>query len=252
MELSIYKTLSDIEKNYLIEYSKYSNSLTPLEFYSKYHDLYSAIYREFDSLCEKLNTHKLGLLYKTKYSRDSENIFLNILGSEIESAVSSLIIKDIDSLISNIEFSINKSFFKIKLETLKEETLINYNDEIDFMQSELIGIMYFFETLIETEKTNLLRFSNNSNQIQPVIEKYQNETGSKNIPYKLALLRELGLMDILNRKYDNNKEQLYRILNFLTGGNSKNYYLSMYGDDYNGKDKVTQSHNVYLRKNKLI
>jgi hypothetical protein len=39
---------------------------------------------------------------------------------------------------------------------------------------------------------------------------------------------------------------------YILQGNSKNYYLSMYGDNYNGKDKVTQSHNAYLRKNNLI
>ena len=128
--------------------------------------------------------------------------------------------------------------------------MISYENEINLMQSELIGIMSFTENLIETEKINLLRHSNNTYQTET--ENFQKETGTKNIPFKLALLRELGLMDILNSKYDNNKEQLYRILDFLTGGNSKNYYLSMYGDNYNGKDKVTQSHNAYLRKNNLI
>jgi len=87
----------------------------------------------------------------------------------------------------------------------------------------------------------------------PEFVPYQAEVGKgKNIPYKLALLRELGIMDTLNAKYDNNQEQLYRILEYLTGGDAKKYYLSMYGDNYNGNDRVTSYHTADLRKKGLI
>lgn len=252
-----YKTLSDFKKNYEIVYSKYNSSFTPIEFYSKYHDLYSLIYTEFDNLWHKLNSHNLGIHYKKTINSESKNIFIKSLNNEIQDSISFLLIEDIDILISNIKFKINQDLFILKLKSLKEQNLINNEDELYKMQGELIGITSFLDDLIETEKINLLRFSSsqnsNTNTSQQIeIEPYTKEEGKKNIPYKLALLRELGLMDILNTRYDNNKEQLYRILEFLTGGNAKSYYLSMYGDNYNGKDRVTKSHTAYLRKNRLI
>lgn len=38
----------------------------------------------------------------------------------------------------------------------------------------------------------------------------------------------------------------------LTGGDAKKYYLSMYGDNYNGNDRVTAYHTADLRKKGLI
>ena len=63
MELPIYKTLSDFRKNYEIIFSKHHRTLTPLEFYTKYNDLYIQIYSEFDLLCEKLNTHNIYTIF---------------------------------------------------------------------------------------------------------------------------------------------------------------------------------------------
>ena len=84
MELPIYKTLSDFRKNYEIIFSKHHRTLTPLEFYTKYNDLYIQIYSEFDLLCEKLNTHKLGISLESSNNWESKNIFLAKLNDEIK------------------------------------------------------------------------------------------------------------------------------------------------------------------------
>lgn len=85
------------------------------------------------------------------------------------------------------------------------------------------------------------------------VEPYVRETGrGKNIPYKLALMNELGILKTLRIQYSENEEQLYRILDYLTGGNTKGYYLSMFGNDYNGNNKVTRAHYADLRNKGLI
>ena len=131
MELPIYKTLSDFRKNYEIIFSKHHRTLTPLEFYTKYNDLYIQIYSEFDLLCEKLNTHKLGISLESSNNWESKNIFLDKLNDEIKKTISNLYIDDIVALIESIKFSLNKDFFKTKLESLKKHTLISYDNEIN-------------------------------------------------------------------------------------------------------------------------
>lgn len=153
--------------------------------------------------------------------------------------------KDLDTLLSQ---TIRDDEFKdkyIKLSNLKDN-----NDRIN----DFINIEIAKQRAIIYDRAN----ANNSQQTEKTEqeetpEPYQKETGrGKNIPYKLALLKELKILDTLNIQYSHDKEQLYRILEYLTGGNAKNYYLSMYGDDYNGKDRVTHAHYADLRNKGLI
>lgn len=198
MELPIYKTLSDFRKNYEIIFSKHHRTLTPLEFYTKYNDLYIQIYSEFDLLCEKLNTHKLGISLESSNNWESKNIFLDKLNDEIKKTISNLYIDDIVALIESIKFSLNKDFFKTKLESLKKHTLISYDNEINLMQSELIGIMSFTENLIKTEKINLLRYSNNTNhtlKIENEIPEYDFSDNEDKV--KLIILEKLGVIDYI-------------------------------------------------------
>ena len=198
MELPIYKTLSDFRKNHEIIFSKHHSTLTPLEFYTKYNDLYIQIYSEFDFLCEKLNTHKLGISLKSSNNRVSKNIFLDILNNEIEKTISNFYIDDIEVLIENIKFSLNRDFFKIKLESLKKNTLISYENEINLMQNELIGILSFTENLIETEKINLLRYSNNANPTIKIENEIPvNDFSENDDKIKLIILEKLGVIDYI-------------------------------------------------------
>lgn len=118
---------------------------------------------------------------------------------------------------------------------------IQQNKVIDFLNLEIIK-----------EEIKIKHTSKQDTSNFPEPEPYQKETGRRNVPYKLALLRELKILDTLNIQYSDNKEQLYRILDYLTGANSKSYYLSMYGDNYKGKDRVTQQHVADLRNKGLI
>lgn len=75
------------------------------------------------------------------------------------------------------------------------------------------------------------------------IEPYKEKEKGLNIPYKLALLDELGVIKNLNIQYTN-KSDIYRILQFLTGGNIdnvKDYYNSIYGN-YSGSNQITVKH----------
>lgn len=75
------------------------------------------------------------------------------------------------------------------------------------------------------------------------IEPYKEKEKGVNIPYKLALLDELGFIKNLNIQYTN-KSDIYRILQFLTGGNIdnvKDYYNSIYGN-YSGSNQITVKH----------
>lgn len=117
----------------------------------------------------------------------------------------------------------------------------------------IMQILDFINLKIEIAKNDVVAPKRTTSELViPEPEPYEKETGRKNIPYKLALLRELGILDRLNIQFSENKEQLYRILDYLTGGNTKGYYLSMYGEDYKGKDRVTQAHNADLRRKGLI
>lgn len=77
----------------------------------------------------------------------------------------------------------------------------------------------------------------------PITEPYKEKERGVNVPYKLALLDELGFIKGLNLQYPN-KSDIYRILQFLTGGNIDNvtdYYNSIYGN-YSGSNQITDKH----------
>ena len=213
MEIPVYNTLWELESNYLIDYSPFNREKTLLEYLRDLEETYTNEWRKWD-IDRSMS--------KSEYNGD-------VIGVRKDGSI-------------------------YTPEISKETSGKNFNIANNKI-SHIENIQHWLKKKIKDEKINLLRFQNPQPQNIdfPETEPYQTETGKgKNIPYKLELLKQLGIMDNLNSKYDNNKEQLYRILDFLTGGNSKNYYLSMYGDNYNGKDKVTPFHTAYLRKNGLI
>lgn len=82
----------------------------------------------------------------------------------------------------------------------------------------------------------------------------ENEKG-ENTPYKITMLIELGIMKDLNIRYDNNKERLFSILQYITGcdkGLIKKYWLSKYGKDYKGKERISKKHLDDIRSKKLL
>lgn len=243
MEIPFHYSLNDFEEYYLDSLIKYPDS-NKLALLRKYKTIYEDVIKEFQNLQRELQVN----LVISVYCKTDESVL------EFN--------KKINEIDSNIIHEFNKNVFSADLLQLKKGTFPLYTDEynhyIDSKEFEILDIVNFIDTEIYNEKINLLRFQGVKTDTPeqpetPEIEPYSKEIGKgKNIPYKLALLRDLGLLDILNKKYSNNSEQLYRILDYLTGGNSKNYYLSMYGSDYNGKDKVTHSHTAHLRENDLI
>lgn len=84
---------------------------------------------------------------------------------------------------------------------------------------------------------------------------YDDDEKAGNTPYKLAMLIELGVMDTLNSMYDNQKSKLYLILKYITGcdkGLIKKYWLSKYGTNYNGNEKISKRHFDDIRSKKLL
>lgn len=250
MELPIYKNIFDFKKNYIIDYSNSISELTFIQYLLKCLDKYSEINKDIlsnkyqseklceieHSLLEKLDPPAFEYLYR-RLDENAEFIVNGKRQSEPEDYLSdfkhwfSFSVSDIEILEYIREFIINEEFVKIRFAQYRKN-----EDIISFLHEKL-----------DDEKNNLLRF-----QTPPPPEPYEKETGRKNIPYKLALLRELGILDRLNIQFSDNKEQLYRILDYLTGGNTKGYYLSIYGENYQGKDRVTQAHNADLRQKGLI
>lgn len=257
MEIPFYYSFKEFEKEYIFDFEKFKDEFLNFEDYLKYQ--YERVGKEYDRL--SIDNYLL--------TNDEIQQFCKIEG--ITECMNENLINDLLEQFPEYYPDYKKGdskkdyLLKVRLGIVKFDS--NQNDvdeERESLNDKILNIYLkdlFLSNLDEIENfivSKLLEIKNLSeikpqNIDFPETEPYQTETGKgKNIPYKLELLKQLGIMDNLNSKYDNNKEQLYRILDFLTGGNSKNYYLSMYGDDYNGKDKVTSFHTAYLRKNGLI
>lgn len=114
------------------------------------------------------------------------------------------------------------------------EAVIQYSQIINFLKVEL-------EKEIIKLQTPKIQPSDVAKLPEP--EPYKEREKGVNVPYKLALLDELEFIKRLNRQYPN-KSDIYRILQFLTGGNIdniKDYYNSMYGN-YSGSNQITHKH----------
>ena len=76
--------------------------------------------------------------------------------------------------------------------------MISYENEINLMQNELIGILSFIENLIETEKINLLRYSNSANPTIKIENEIPvNDFSENDDKIKLIVLEKLGVIDYI-------------------------------------------------------
>lgn len=117
-----------------------------------------------------------------------------------------------------------KTYLKIypeidKTLSLKEQfkKIIEINEFaiLGFLSMNFDDILNFIEK--EIKKTSLLQVNNKTHEP----ESYNEKERGYNIPYKIALLHEMKVLENLNRQFVN-KSDVHRILTFLVGGNFDN------------------------------
>lgn len=114
----------------------------------------------------------------------------------------------------------------------------------EFSENSKIEIVKIFRFLKNNQVEN-----NQTAQPQPVevpelkTEPYNEKERGSNVPYKLALLHEMKVIETLNLQFPS-KSDIFRILKFLVGGNEdniKDYYNSIYGN-YSGERQINETH----------
>ena len=166
-----------------------------------------------------------------------------------------------NSISEDNEYFVNKDF-----EIFCKELVSYYNQIISFIDEHLANISEDFKTEEIYEMKNLISiyddfcdyvdeelkryYTYRKNNL--LIDKYCEEEKGKNVPYKIALLDEIGIFKlILNPKFKGvNDTQIYKIIEFLTGGsfsNVKKYYNSLYGN-YAGDINITDKHKEKARE----
>ncbi len=197
MEIPIYFSFSDFEKNYISDFERYKET---------YHDCLEG---DFLSEIKKLYISAVqNVEFVNLYEIGATPPFITLAEMQGENIISGIIEK-IKSP-GGYDFAAAKKY------------QFTFNKIISFVQDKKI---------------------NDQIASAPEPEPYKEKENGDNVPYKLALLDELGVITNLNRQFPN-KSDIYRILQFLTGGNIDNvkkYYNSIYGN-YSGANQITEKH----------
>lgn len=198
MEIPIYFSFSDFDKNYLSDFESYKET---------YHDCFEG---DFLNEIEKLYTAAL------------KNVeFLDLLSLGITKPEN----------LTLAEFQ-GENILQTVIEKIKSP------GGYDFEAAKKYQFTFNKIILFVQDKKINDQIANN-----PEPEPYKERENGDNVPYKLALLDEMGVIANLNRQFPN-KSDIYRILQFLTGGNIDNvkkYYNSIYGN-YSGANQITEKH----------
>lgn len=140
---------------------------------------------------------------------------------------------------ANIFFDVFKSDITRELDADDQELLDSINktrEEIELVLQEL-----YDKKIQSTEPTKI--------NIIPDVEPYNEKERGSNVPYKIAMLDEMGVIKNLTDRYPN-KTDVIKILHYLVGGNLdnvKDYYNSLYGN-YSGTTQVAIKHRKHAKK----
>lgn len=117
--------------------------------------------------------------------------------------------------------------------------------------------LYQFQWLLKNKIKEVEEKGLNKNKLTvtetfetPETEQYNTKERGHNIPYKIAMLDEIGVIEQLNLKYTNTSE-IIKILQFIIGGNIDNieqYYNSIYGNTNTAKLKVLNTHRAKAKE----
>ena len=259
MEIPIYNSFKEFENNYIIDFAEIKPPISFLKYLDSCKSFYirqeKSIGNEYNKTPQRLIEIRKKIINSLSFAQLEYLEHRLEDGTEYKNRYG-----EVENDLMNYYWDLTEEFGYFKADESEViEYAAAYKDNLDREQKifqkikEIMQILDFINLKIEVEKNNVLAPKRTTSEpLIPEPEPYVKETGRKNIPYKLALLRELGILDRLNIQYSDNKEQLYRILDYLTGGNTKGYYLSMYGENYKGKDRITQAHNADLRQKGLI
>jgi len=115
----------------------------------------------------------------------------------------------------------------------------------DFIENELVTIANENQQV----KTPQIENNNNNNNNETVeITPFEKEKG-QNVPYKIAMLEKLGVLEHLNSRYPNETDRI-KVIHYLTGGNEDNvkkYYQSIFGN-YSGTLQIAEKHREHANK----
>lgn len=103
-----------------------------------------------------------------------------------------------------------------------------------------------YKVFLEVKRELIKRGKNATTQ--PETKEYNQKEKGENIPYKIAMLNELGLLENLNKRYPTESDRI-RIIQYITGGNIDNvkkYYQSLFGS-HTGNMQVTEKHKDHAR-----
>lgn len=212
MEMPIYYNLSDFKESYLIDFPKWDVS-NYLEYLDLLHD-------EYEKLALAVDDEEKYIFEYFPY----DDIFMNI---EIDQNLMNVFLIQNPDIDGNI--SIGQQFLQLMD--------IDKNFVYQFLGMNFYKILQF----VDNERIKISLTTNETDAPEP--EPYTEKERGVNVPYKIALLDEMGVIERLNQQFPN-KSDIHRMLKFLTGGNLdnvKDYYNSIYGN-YSGSNQITDRH----------
>ncbi len=258
-EVPIYENLEDFKENYFADFTNQSES----NFYQylknisdKYSEYISAEMEEDNKYNDKLSKFELAVLEKLEplIPSDAYLLLFHDLWGNYSNEDDDAVFKNPNLFCDVIDFDwtdesknhINR-FFEIK--KLQRDLRV---EQQEFTLRYLKIIRHIEDEKKEIERTlkhpqQLQNSANHLTQLQlnapKQIDNHNPKERGQNVPYKLAMLDEMGVIKQLNTKYTN-KTDIYKILQFITGGNIDNvedYYNSVYGN-YSGNNQITEKH----------
>lgn len=208
--------------------------------YPEYWNLSISQFKDF--MQEKIINHLLGLGY-SNHTEDGLNIpkDVDVMGFWEDCNRPT---KENWAVINDFRHRYLKVFFWFEgfFDTLQFDS-IKYKN----FQFSVVRIAEWIDEKIKPIKETA-KITNNSTL--EIIEPYQEKERGNNIPYKIAMLDEIGVIKELNKKYTNTSD-IIRILQFITGGNIDNieqYYNSIYGNTNTAKLKVLNTHRAKAKE----
>lgn len=118
--------------------------------------------------------------------------------------------------------------------------LLDYKNKISHYRTELLVINLILDKEIEQDKKN---------DYSRIIEPYNKKEKGENVPYKIAMLDEMGILKTLKSRYPIEAD-IIRITHYLVGGNIDNvkkYYNSIHGS-YSGGNQITTKHREHSKQ----
>lgn len=267
MELPVYYTFSDFEKNYKTDLEKFKetyNDASEIDYYEELLSLYNMfpidiIFAEL-LLEEYPEEIEISLNKYTDIMNDKLNDYRNFLTNyknEFDNLGMSFTREEIIDYWEKCNFRTKNNRYTIiddRHKYLKEFYIPSpFDDKIILDETKIKNFNYavtkicnFINEIVAKLKPvkNKTEIENNSET-----ETFSTKEKGVNVPHKIAMLEFLGVLETLNKRYPNETDRI-NIIHFLVGGNIDNvkkYYLSIYGK-YFGSLQITQKHREHAKK----